>query len=330
MLKLKKSLSLLLVMLMSIALLAGCGKKQETPAPAENTQQQTEVKKKKIGVCVADFSDQFQVYVMDGMKETEEKIKDKAEVIYMDAKYDPQKQISQVENLIAQKVDSIVLFAVDGDSGNKMAEAIKAAGIHLILVNRPIPNMDLALTYVGSNSVESGEIQAREMARLLNGKGNIAVLLGEFGHQPQIERLQGYKNILKDYPDMKIVVEDSAGWYRDKGMALMENWLQKKTQIDAVLANNDEMALGAIKAIEDAGMAGKIVVSGIDATPEALEFVKAGRQAYTVFQDAKGQGRKSVEVAFNAAEGQTIDKEYMIPYELVTKDKVDEYAARYK
>ena len=113
-------------------------------------------------------------------------------------------------------------------------------------------------------------------------------------------------------------------------MAVTENWLQANLNIDAVVAQNDEMALGALKAIEDAGRLGEIVIAGIDATPEAMKYVKQGQLNITVFQDAKGQGRKSIEVARDVAMGKSTEKEHMIPFELVTPENVSSYEARYQ
>lgn len=167
-----------------------------------------------------------------------------------------------------------------------------------------------------------------QMAKLLGGKGNIAVLEGQMGHEPQIRRQQGIMNILKKYPNIKIVADMPADWYRDKGMAVMENWLQSGLKIDAVVAHNDEMAIGALKAAEDAGV--RLFIAGIDATPEALDFVRQGKLAFTVFQDAKGQGKGAIETAVQVVNGKKVSKEVIIPFELVFKEKADEYEAKYK
>jgi len=329
-LKAKKVLALLVTMLLMVSLLAGCGSsdsKQATDkkaAPAAGA-------KKTVGVLMCDFSDQFQTYMIDGMKQAAEKLKtDNIEVVFMDGKYDANKQMSQMENLIAQKVDVVVVMAVDSQAAKPMVEAAIKAGIKVISVNRPLINQEVALAYVGSDSVISGEIEAQKMADLLGGKGDLVMLEGGFGHQAQIDRKQGIENVLKKYPDMKIVASQSGEWYRDKGMKIMENWLQSGIKIDGVLAHNDEMALGAIKAIEDAGKLGQIKVGGIDATPEALKYVKDGKLDFTVFQDAKGQGRAAIETAGKIIKGEKVEAKVIIPYELVPKEKVDVYAAKYK
>lgn len=320
----KKLLSMVLSVGLVMSLFVGCGAKTDSGSTATNS-----TKKKVIGVCITDFSDQFQVYVMNGMKKQAAELKD-ADVVYVDAKSDGQKQISEVENLITQKVDAIVLFAVDDNTAKTAVKAINEAKIPLIAVNRPLPDPSKALSFVGSNSVESGEIEMTQLAKELNGKGNIVVLNGTMGTPPQIDRRKGYDNILKNYPDIKVIAENTGDWARDKGMKITEDWLQSGKKIDAVLAENDEMALGAIKAINDAGLKGKIKACGIDATPEALSYVKKEEMAFTVFQDAAGQGGKSIEAAYNAANGKTVDKEVVIPYQLVTKDKADEFMAKNK
>ena len=140
----------------------------------------------------------------------------------------------------------------------------------------------------------------------------------------------GYDNVLKKNPDIKIITQNTGKWYRSEAMAVMENWLQVHSDIDAVVAQNDEMALGALKAIEDAKLLGKIIIAGIDATPEALNYVREGKLNLTVFQDAKGQGRTSIQVARNVILGNPVDKEYLIPFELVTPENADGYEQRYR
>lgn len=343
--KIRGILAVLVVLLLTVSLFAGCGSQTDTEqqtseekgeattnnqSDEEQASQETG-EKKLIGALICDFSDQFQVYMLDGMKEAAAKYEGQnIEFQYLDAKYDANTQMSQMENLIAQNADAIVVMPVDAKAAVPMVEQAVEAEIPVISVNRKLENQDVAVSYAGSDSVESGEILMQHMAELMGGKGNIAVLEGQQGHEPQILRQQGIMNILENYPDIKIVADQSADWYRDKAMAVAENWFQSDLEIDAIVAHNDEMAIGALKAAEDAGIADNLLIAGIDATPEALEFVKEGKLAFTVFQDAKGQGRAAIDVAVKVVKGESVEKEYMIPYELVTKDKVEEYAERYK
>lgn len=127
------------------------------------------------------------------------------------------------------------------------------------------------------------------------------------------------------YPDMKIIADQTAEWDREKAMKLMGNKLQAKEQLNCVVAQNDEMAIGASKAIEAAGMQDSIKVIGIDAIPDALKAVEEGKLIATVFQDAKGQGELSLEVALKAAKGEVIEKENLVEFKLVTKENVAEF-----
>ncbi len=323
----KKVFVILIILLMCIGMLVGCGGTQEesTDSNGEGAKD-----KKLIGVLIGDFSDQFQSYLKEGMEDAAKELSNEIDVVFYDAKFDPNEQLKQAENLISQNVDAIVLVPTDAEACKPMALLTKEADIPLITCNSKLANQEEALSYVGSDSVESGEILMGAVAELLNGKGNIVVLHGMYGHEAEIKRQEGILNILKNYPDIKIVAEDTGNWYRDKAMDVMENWVQSGMKFDAVVAHNDEMAIGALLAIEDAGLTDEIIIGGIDATPEAIEFLKQGKLDVTVFQDAKGQGRKAMEVAAAAVKGEEVEKEYMIPYELVTPDKADEYLERYK
>ena len=307
-----------LMLLIAVSLVGGCGS-----ADSQNDAS------KVVGVLLADTSDQFQVYVMDGMKEvagTDANI----EVVYMDGKYDAGRQLRQAENLIAQNVSALVLMAVDSVAAQPILTSAEDAGIPVVLVNRKLPNQDYAVAYVGSEDIVAGQIEMSAVAQALGGKGRIVILEGTYGHEPQVQRKRGYDNVLKKYPDIEVVATQTGKWYRNEAMAVMENWLQADMAIDAVVAQNDEMALGALKAIEDVGLLGKIVIAGIDATPEALKYVKEGKLNITVFQDAKGQGRTAIDVASEVARGNTVEKEILIPFELVTPETANQYEQRYR
>ncbi len=212
-------------------------------------------------------------------------------------------------------------------------DLIAKAGIPLINVNTKVPNADqvAAYAYAGSSSVESGEILMEAMAEVMGGKGNMIELQGWYGHEPQIERHQGIANILKKHPDIKVLAEDSGKWNREEGMKKVENWIQSdlKGKFNAIVAHNDEMAVGAVKALEDAGLLEQVVVGGIDATPDALNMLKAGKLKVTVFQDAFGQGAKGVELAVKVLNGEKLEKEYIIPYKRVKPEEADKYLAIY-
>jgi inositol transport system substrate-binding protein len=322
----KKVLLWVMTLVMSVGLLAGCGKSADTATQ----QEAAPAKKKVVGVMIGDFSAQFHAYIMDGMKKEAEKYPD-IEFVYVDGKFDPGVQMGQAENFIAQKVDAIVFIPGDAEASKPAVDKIVEAKIPLINVNTMVGNIEKVTTYVGSETVESGEMLMEAMAKAMGGKGAILELEGQYGHEPQIERHNGIENILKKYPDIKVLAKDTGKWSRDEGMKKMENWLQSdlKDKVTAVVAHNDEMAIGAMKAIEAAGLLDKVVIGGIDATPEMLNFLKEGKVEVTVFQDAFGQGAKGIECAVKAIKGETLEKEYMIPYIPVDPKDADKYLKMY-
>lgn len=336
--KMKQLLAVVLVFVLSMSLLAGCGQKAETSTDGakqevskdEGTKQEDKEQKKiKIGVLVPDFDDKWLSYMVDAMKEEAAKYSD-AEVSFVDAKSDIAKQMAQLENFIAQKVDAIICIPIDTDATEPYTRMSKEAGIPLLSVNRIFKNQDEATAYIGSQSIEAGIKQMEALAEKMGGKGNIVILQGNLGNEAARMRTEGVKKVIQEkYPDIKIVAEQTAKWQRELGMQIMENWLQSGMQIDAVAANNDEMAIGALLAIEQAGKLGKILVAGVDATPDALEVMKQGKLDITVFQDAAGQGKGGVIAAYKAAKGEKVEKEIWIPFELVIPNNCDEYIAKW-
>jgi inositol transport system substrate-binding protein len=337
--RIQKNLIWVMILLLVAALAAGCGGgNQAATQPASGNQgssspQQAapagQTDKIVIGAALPDFDDKWLSYLQDGMKKYEQ-TQENVEVIYVDAMNDASKQLSQIENFIQQKVNAIVLVPVDTVSAPEMVDKANAANVPIVVVNRQYEGVEKATAYVGSESIKAGLMQMEEVAKLMNGKGNIAIMNGQMGHEAQIKRTEGNKQVIQKYPDMKVVLEGTGEWDRAKGLTLMENWLQSGTKIDAVVSNNDEMAIGAIMALEAAGKLNETIVAGVDATPDALEYVKAGKLKVTVYQNATGQGKGGLETAIKAAKGEKVEKFIWIPYELVTKDNVEEYIKKWQ
>lgn len=294
---------------------------------------QTKSKKGKyvIGWALSNFNDKWLSYMLNAAQARAKELSDEANVIFVDGKDDPARQLSQVESFIAQGVDAIVVIPVNTDATDPITTACKEAGIPLVSVNRYMKNQQEAAAYVGSESIKAGILQMEYVAKKLGGKGNIVILRGGDGHEATVNRTLGNKQVIKEkYPDIKIVAEQTGKWFRAEAMSITENWLQSGIKFDAVVANNDEMAIGAIMALEDVGLIDKVIVAGIDATPDALEYMKKKTLACTVFQNAKGQGATSVDVALKLAKGESVEKEVWIPYELVTPEQIETYLARWK
>ncbi|KHF40905.1 sugar ABC transporter substrate-binding protein [Halalkalibacter okhensis] len=321
--KLRKTI-LAFVGVIMLLFLTACGSGNEASSEIET---EGSGDKKTIGVSISNL-DEFLTYMQDAMKEESENHPD-FEFIYSDAQNDSARQMDQIENFITRQVDAIVINPVDTTAAVDIINMVNNAGIPIIVANRTFDGVEEATAYVGSESIQSGLLQMEEVAELLGGEGNIAIMEGELGHEAQIKRTEGNVQIIDEHDGLKVVHQNTAKFDRSEGMRLMENWLNSGTQIDAIVSNNDEMALGAILALEAAGKLDKVLVAGIDATPAALEAMKAGKLSVTVFQDAKGQGANSIIAAVKAANGEEVE-DVLVPYQLVTPDNVDEYVAKYE
>jgi inositol transport system substrate-binding protein len=195
----------------------------------------------------------------------------------------------------------------------------------IVVVNAIVSNLDKANAYAGSKDAEAGQIEAQRIVDVLNGKGNVVIIHGPNGHSAEVQRSEGIRDVLAKHPNIKVVAEQTANWDRAQALNLMENWLASGQKIDAVLAQNDEMALGALKAIEAAGKQGQIAVIGIDAIPDALKAVADGKMVGTVFQDAKQQGSMAVDLAVNLVQGKPVEHDNYIPFQLVTTNNVAQF-----
>lgn len=286
-------------------------------------------KKIKIGVCVSDVNIKINSYLLDAMKNYSKSLKD-IEVLYVDSKHDSNIELSQDKNFIAEGVDVIVVQPVDTDSSKPVTDIAKAAKIPIISVSTPFANQNDSVCHITSDSRQSGILEMEYLAKKMNFKGNVAIIMGTMGQELQRLRTQGFHEVISKYPNIKIVAEQTAEWDRSKGMALMENWLQSGKEIDVVASNNDEMAIGALIAIEAAGKLSKITVGGIHAIPEALDYLKSGKLAVTVFMDIADRGQCAIETAVKAAKGEKVEKIIVFPYELVTPEDADKYIAKWK
>ncbi|GAB2560281.1 sugar ABC transporter substrate-binding protein [Spirosoma aerophilum] len=279
-------------------------------------------KKLVVGATMLSMQNEFIVNVHDEMSKKAEEAG--IEFITVDAERSALKQVEQVESFIAQKVDAIIMNPCEVEASSPAVAKALAAKIPIINVNSETSTKPSA--FVGSDDVESARIAMKYIAEKLGGKGNVVMMHGYMGQAAQIKREQGAKEVLKQYPNIKLIANQTGEWDRAKAMALMENWIQSfGPQINAVFAHNDEMGLGAVKALTDAGMKDKVIVVSIDAIPDALQAVKKGSLDATVFQNAEQQGSKAIETAIKAAKGQPFDKETLVPFQLVTKDNLSKF-----
>ncbi|WP_026628675.1 sugar ABC transporter substrate-binding protein [Dyadobacter alkalitolerans] len=279
-------------------------------------------KKLVVGSTMLSMQNEFIVNVSDEMEARAKALG--VELITVDAERSALKQVEQVESFIAQGVDAIIMNPCEVEASSPAVKLAMDAKIPIINVNSETSAKPSA--FVGSDDTESARIAMKYLVEKLGGKGNVLIMHGFMGQAAQLKRDNGAKEILKANPGMKLLAEQTGEWDRAKAMSLMENWIQSYgSKINAVFAHNDEMGMGAVKALEAAGLKDKVIVISVDAIPDALQSVKKGALNATIFQNAQEQGSKAIEIAVKAAKKEQFEREVLIPFQLVTKENVEEY-----
>lgn len=291
-----------------------------------------------IGVTMQSFDDNFQTLLRNGITNRAAKL-DGVEVQLEDSQRDVGKQLSQVNNFIASGVDAIIVTLADTTTAPAITSAAEAAGIPLVYVNlEPVNVAELPddEAYVGSKETEAGALGGAEACRLLVEKGKQGgarayIMMGDLSHNAALQRTQSVRDALSTDQCKFVTIVDaqSAGWLRTTASDLMTNWLTTGEPFDAVFANNDEMAIGAIQAMKSAGVDMKdVIVVGVDATQDGLAAMKAGDLDVTVFQNANAQAAGAVDAALALAQKKAVDRVVYVPFELVTPENMGKYAAQ--
>ncbi|PJR15654.1 sugar ABC transporter substrate-binding protein [Sinorhizobium meliloti] len=284
-----------------------------------------------IGITIARFDSAFLTILRDGMQNQAAKF-DGITVQVEDAQNDPSRQLDQVQNFVSSGVDAIIVIAVDGDSTPALTKMASDAGIPIVYANHPPADVDKlpeTAAFVGSNEVDSGTLETKEVCRLLGGKGAAYVLMGPLNNHSSLVRTKDIHDVIAtdECKGMSVIEEQSANWDRLEAANIMTNWLSTGREFDAVIANNDEMAIGAIQAMKAAGVdMSKVVVGGIDATPDGLAAMAAGDLDVTVFQNAIAQGAAAMDAAVALSRGQKTERQIWVPFELVTPQNMQDYA----
>lgn len=277
----------------------------------------------KIAVSMAYFDQNFLTIIRQSI-DKEAKARG-IDVQFEDARGDVGRQTDQVQSFIGSGVDAIIVDPVDSASTPQLTRLAQQAKIPLVYVNRTPGDKTLpqGVVFVGSDERESGTLQMEALAKMANYKGNVAIMIGNLTDAGALQRTKDVEQVVAKYPGMKVVQKQPANYARNEGMDLMLNWLGNGEDIDMVAANNDEMAIGAAIALSKSNK--KVLVGGIDATPDGLKALAQDKMQVTVFQDAVGQGKASVDVAQRLIKGEKVDSHLWIPFELVTRENMQKY-----
>jgi ABC-type sugar transport system substrate-binding protein len=286
--KISRVLHLAMVLAMLCAV-TGCGQ-QSSAAPATQATPAPDAKPKKtyqdlvVGYAQIGAESEWRTANTLSVKEAAAQLG--VELKFVDGQQKQENQIQAIRSFIAQKVDVIGVPPVVETGWEDVFKEAKDAGIPIILVDRraAVPE-DLYVTLMGSDFVEEGRNAARVMVELMDGKANIVELVGTIDSAPANDRYKGFREILKDYPDMKIIDSESGDFTRARGKQVMQVFLMKHgNKINALFAHNDDMAIGAIQAIEEYGLKPgvDIKIVSIDAVHDAFEAMIAGKLNATV------------------------------------------------
>ncbi|CAL9529983.1 ABC transporter permease/substrate-binding protein [Streptomyces sp. enrichment culture] len=278
-------------------------------------------KSEKVGLSLSTLNNPFFVQIQAGAKE--EAKKQGVDLTVTDAQNDASQQANQLQNFTSGSLGAIIVNPVDSDAAGPAVRSANQADIPVIAVDRGVNKAETD-ALVASDNVAGGRQGAKALAEKLGGEGTIVILQGQAGTSASRERGAGFAEGLKDYPGIKVVAKQPADFDRTKGLDVMTNLLQAHPDIDGVFAENDEMALGAIKALgSKAGTSVQVV--GFDGTPDGLKAVEAGTLYASVAQQPKELGRIAVTNALRAADGKKLDDTVKVPVKVVTKENVADF-----
>lgn len=298
----KKFLSIILTIIVSAMTLVGCQQKSDSSV-------------KKIGFIVSTLNNPFFVDLKSGIEERAKELG--YEVVVLDSQNDPAKEVSNMEDLTVKDVDIVLLNPVDSDSAVASVMIANNYELPVVTVDRAA-NGGEVVTHIASDNAVGGSMAAQYLIDQLGGKGNIVELEGTAGSSAARDRGQGFDDKIAE-SNMNIIAKQIADFDRTQGLTVMENILQSKKDIDAVFAQNDEMALGAQKALEDMGMKDVLIV-GFDATDDAVEAVKNGTMAATVAQQPLLIGEAAVNAIDKILKGDKVDDFIPVELKLITRN----------
>ena len=239
-----------------------------------------------------------------------------------------EEQIKLIEDAIATGVDGILITPADSTAIVPGIEKANEAGIPIATPNTKAFGGDV-LSWAGVENYDVGYKLGEQLAKELDHKGKVVLLEGIPGSSTSTDRIAGYNDALKQYPDIEIIASQTANFTRSEGMSVMENLLQRFSEIDGIGSADKEMLLGANEAIKEAGRTG-IKGVGFDVDEDVLTAIKNGEVVATGDQHAESQAFWCVVALWAKLEGYTVPEEMVIPMEVVNKDNVDKYLEKYK
>nr|WP_319483670.1 substrate-binding domain-containing protein [uncultured Cohaesibacter sp.] len=280
-----------------------------------------------IGTTMSNSKDPFLQIVTNSIK-TAASNASGVQLEMVSAESDGATQIQQVKSFIERGVDAIIINLVADDGSEELQLLAAQAKIPLVYVNRQPKQSRFPgpVSVVSCNEIVAGRLQMRYLSDKAGGKGNVVILNGELSHPAAKARTAGVKEVMSQYPGLKLVHEETANWSRDDAERLVTGLLEKGMKIDIIAANNDEMAIGAIRAYQKLGKdLGNVLIGGVDATPDARVEVGAGNLEVSILQNAAAQGQQSIRNAVAMAGGGYAQEFDWVPWEMVIPSNLANY-----
>lgn len=274
---------------------------------------------KTVGFAVSTLANPFFVTMKEGGEDMAEDLG--LDFIVLDAQDSPEKQYSQIMDLITRNVDVLIVNPVDSDAVVSAVLEANAAGIPVITVTRP-SNGGAVEQHLDIDNKEAGMLAGEALAAALNGEGKVAILEGIPGAPSAADRQAGFLEVVEQYPGIEVVTSLTANYSREEGSNVSEDILQGNPELDAIYAHNDEMALGALRAADAAGRLEEIKIFGIDAVDDALNAILNGEMVATVQQQPYLQMQEAVKAAQRIINGKDVEAVVIIPLKLITVDNL--------
>jgi len=268
-----------------------------------------------IGFAVSTLANPFFVTIKDAAEAKAAEMG--VTLVVLDAQDSAETQASQIEDLITRGVNLMIINPVDSDAVGTSVVACNEANIPVITVTRA-SNSGTVVQHLDIDNKEAGRLDAEQVIKDLDGKGKVAILEGIAGSSSAIDREEGFVAALEG-TGIEVVSSLTANYSREEGATVTEDVLQANPELNAIYAHNDEMALGAVRAVAAAGRSAEIKIYGIDATDDALAAVESGEMAATVQQQPDVQIQIALENAVKYLGGETLEPLVNIPLKLIVK-----------
>lgn len=336
----KKFINIIICCILIVSLFAGCSTKTDDVKSSDSSNvnsaednkaedNKVEDSKPKVAFVGKSYADAFCVWVKDETEKlAKEKYSDEFELVAFDSENNANKQIDQINNCVANGFDVIIFQQVDSQAPVPAVKEAVEKGVKVIVVTGFIED-DGESVYVDASPVQQGEAVAEYALTKLPENAKVAILQGPAGNFHANGRQEGFEKALATRPDIEIIDKQIGEWQKEKGLTITQNWLASIEGLDAILAHNDNMALGAYEAIKMADKEGEVQVYGVDALAEAVLAVKDGKMMATVFQNAMAYAEIGLDYASKLLKGESVES-VNIESDLVTIDNVDTYIEFHK